>query len=182
VGLKMFPTYKSILKKRVIYYDLHYVKGTGLNESMSNGSFFRVTPGTFSSGSYSGYPSAFPLKLPFNCKLTNISLIFRLANFDWNATAGNIILGLEIRTHLYNGSSVHSEIIVPFGNFSGNNTGTDTHKYILTEDDFYYFSGVETINKDELIGVRFIKPDASVGDRRINSFVDIVMKLEFEEV
>jgi len=169
-GIKTFP------------FELHFVSGTGLNTSMSNGSFFRVRPGTFSSGSFSGYPAAFPLQMPFRCKLYSIILTFRVAAFDFNATAGPILFELEFRVHFYNGSDVKTRILVSFGNFSGNSTGTDTWRYELFDDSFSVIDPLLPNDFDyaEMIGVRFVK--ASSGDRRINSFTDIVMKLNFEEV
>jgi hypothetical protein len=173
VGLKTFS------------FDLHFVSGTGLNTSMSNGSFFRVRPGTFSSGSYSGYPSAFPLQMPYNCKLDSIILTFRKADFDFNATAGHILFEIETRDHYYNGSDVLNRTLVRFGNFSGSSTGTDTFRFELFYNNtggqgFEYISGDSEIEYAKLIGCRFVK--APSGDRRINSWTDIVMKLNYIEV
>jgi len=167
-GIKTFPI------------ALHFVKGNGLNLTMSNGSFFRVTPSTASSGSFSGYPAAFPFQTPFLCRLSSIVLTFRRANFDWNSTAGEIQFDIETRDHEYNGSSVLNRINVKFGNFSGNQTGTDTFRYELFSDSFSYVTGTEEIDYARLIGFRFVK--SSSGSRAINSFVDLVMKLNFEEV
>jgi hypothetical protein len=166
-------------------YDLHFVSGTGLNTSMSNGTFFRVRPGTFSSGSFSGYPAAFPLQMPFKCKLFSIVLTFRRANFDFDSVSGPILFEIENRTHQYNGSSIVNRVLVRFGNFSGSQTGTDTFRFELFYNDtggdgFEYISGTEELDYGELIGCRFVK--APSGDRRINSFVDIIMKLNYEEI
>jgi len=169
---------------RTFPFELHYVSGTGLNTTMSNGAFFRVRPGTSASGSYSGYPSAFPLQSPFNCKLYSIVLTFRNMNFDWSATSGPICFEIETRNHYYNGSDVSSRVQVTFGNFSGSLTGHDTWRYELfyntSGDGFYRISGDEFHNYGDMIGCRFVK--ASVGDRKVNSMVDVVMKLNYEEV
>jgi len=170
-GIKTFP------------FELHFVSGTGLNTSMSNGSFFRVRPGTFASGSYSGYPSAFPLQMPFDCKLYSIILTFREASFDFNSTPGGILFELEFRVHYYNGSDVKCRVLVNIpGEFSGNSTGTDTFRFILHADNFTVIDPLlpNLFEYAEMIGVRFVK--AASGDRRINSFRDIVMKLNFEEI
>jgi len=170
---------------RTFPFELHYVSGSGLNTNMSNGSFFRVRPGTFSSGSYSGYPAAFPLQTPFNCKLYSIVLTFRSAAFDWNANFGPILFEIETRDHVYNGSSILNRILVRFGNFRYSSTGTDTFRYELFYNDvggegWSYISGDPgIIDYGKLIGCRFVK--APSGDRRINRFVDIVMKLNYEE-
>jgi len=163
-------------------FDLHFVSGTGLNTQMSNGSFFRVRPGTFASGSYSGYPAAFPLQMPFRSKLYSIVLTFRLAAFDFSAVSGPLLFELEFREHYYNGSDVKTRLLVSFGDFSGNQTPTDTWRYELFEDSFSYIDPLlpQEFQYAEVIGVRFVK--APAGDRRINSFRDIVMKLNFEEV
>lgn len=170
---------------RTFPFDLHFVSGTGLNTTMSNGSFFRVRPGTFASGSYSGYPAAFPLQLPFNCRLFSIVLTFRSAAFDWNATSGPILFEIETRDHQYNGSTVSNRILVRFGNFVNSSTGTDTFKYELFFNNsggegFEYISGSPELGYGDMIGCRFVK--APSGVRRINSFTDIVMKLNYEEV
>ena len=170
-GIKTFP------------FELHYVSGTGLNTSMSNGNFFRVRPGTFLSGSYSGYPAAFPLQMPFNCKLYSIVLTFREASFDWNATGGSILFELEFRNHFYNGSDIKARLLVTIpGSFQFSSTGTDTFRYELFSNNFSVIdSGLPNLfGYGDMIGVRFVK--APSGDRRINSFRDIVMKLNFEEV
>lgn len=170
-GIKTFP------------FELHYVSGTGLNTSMSNGAFFRVRPGTFASGSYSGYPSAFPLQMPFSCKLYSIVLTFREASFDWNATPGSILFELEFRRHYYNGSGVLCRLLVTIpGSFNLGSTGTNTWRYELFNTNFSVIDPALPNNflYGEMVGVRFVK--ASSGDRRINSFKDIVMKLNFEEV
>ena len=164
---------------------MHYVSGTGLNTSMGNGSFFRVRPGVFSSGSYSGYPSAFPLQIPFNCKLRSIVLTFRQASFDYNVTSGQILFEIETRSHVYNGSSIHNRVLVRFGDFSGNSTGHSTHTYELFYnnvggDGFEYISGDGEIDCGTMIGCRFVK--APSGDRRINSWTDIIMKLNYDAI
>lgn len=165
-------------------FNLHYVSGTGLNTAMNNGSFFRVNPGTFSSGSNSGYPACFPLQAPFNCKIYSIVLTFRSAAFDFNATLGPILFELETNTHTYNGKTVKNIALLQFGDFNNSSTGTSTFTYELFKttagtDGFSYVSGVEQITYGEMIGCRFVKP--SSGDRRINSFRDIVMKINYEE-
>ena len=173
---------------RTFPYELHFVSGTGLNTTMSNGAFFRVRPGTFNSGSWSGYPAAFPLQTPFRCRLFSIVLTFRQASFDWNATAGLIRFEIETRGHEYNGSFIKNRTLVKFGNFSASSTGTGTFSFEIFRKDGEV-EGFEYIEDDvyssindygELIGCRFVK--APVGDRRINSFSDIVMKLNYEEV
>jgi hypothetical protein len=163
-------------------FELHYVSGTGLNTSISNGTFFRVRPGTFASGSFSGYPAAFPLQIPYKSKLYSIVLTFRQAAFDFNAAAGPILFELEFRVHYYNGSDVKTRIVVAFGNFSGSSTGTGTFRYELFEDSWTFIDPLLPTDFEyaEMIGVRFVK--APSGIRRINSFTDIVMKLNFEEV
>lgn len=166
-------------------YDLHFVSGTGLNTNMSNGTFFRVRPSTASSGSFSGYPAAFPLQMPFACKLFSIVITFRSAAFDWNASFGPILFELESRDHAYNGSAINNRILVSFGNFNFSSTGTDTFRYELFFNDqggegFSYISGDPELSFGQMIGYRFVK--APSGDRRINSFVDIVLKLNFEEI
>lgn len=162
-------------------FELHYVSGVGLNTVMSNSSFFRVPPGTNPSGSYSGYPSAFPIQIPYDCKLQKIILTFRAAAFDYNAVAGPILFDLELRSHVYNGSSVHSLHTVSFGSFSGSSTGHDQHTYELYAGTpgFTLTSGTQKIDYGAMIGARFVKTGS--GDRRINNFTDIVMKLLFEE-
>jgi len=180
--------YESYVKSkgiRTFPFELHYVSGTGLNTNMSNGSFFRVRPGTFSSGSYSGYPAAFPLQIPFDCKLFSIVLTFRQASFDWNANFGPILFEIETRDHYYNGSDIHNRILVRFGNWNFSSTGTATHQFELFYNDtggqgFSYISGNQVHGYGDMVGCRFVK--APSGDRRINSFRDIVMKLNFEEV
>jgi len=164
-------------------HNLHYVSGSGLNTTMGNGSFFRVYPTTFSSGSYSGYPSAFPLKMPYDCKMLSIVLTFRKAAFDYNATEGQLLFELESRNHVYNGSSVYSRTLVRFGSFSGNSTGDSTHNYELFynntgEDGFEFISGDEFFNYSDIIGFRFVK--APSGNRRINNFTDILLTIVYE--
>lgn len=177
--------YEAAKGIRTFPYELHYVSGKGLNTTMSNGSIFRVRPGTFASASYSGYPSAFPMQAPFNCKLYSIIITFRKANFDWNATSGPILFELETRSHTYNGSSILNRILVRFGDWSGNTTGDDTHRFELSYNDtggegWEFISGIEEIDYGDMIGCRFVK--APSGDRRINSWVDIVLELNYEEV
>jgi len=168
---------------RTFPFELHYVSGTGLNTSMSNGAFFRVRPGVFLSGSNSGYPAAFPLQMPFKCKLRSIVLTFRNANFDYNATIGPILFEIESRKHYYNGSDIANRILVSFGSFSGSQTGHSTWQYELFYNEigngFSYIQGPIAHEYGDMIGCRFVK--APSGDRRINSFIDIVMKLNFEE-
>jgi hypothetical protein len=176
---------------RTFPFELHYVSGTGLNTRMSNGAFFRVRPGTFSSGSYSGYPSAFPLQTPFRCKLYSIILTFRKADFDWNASGGIIRFEIETREHYYNGSDIVNRVLVKMGNYGtgyggwGSSSGDGTWREELffnnnpNEEGFEYISGDEEIEYGTMIGCRFVK--APSGDRRINSFRDIVMKLNYEE-
>lgn len=170
---------------RTFPFELHYVSGTGLNTTMSNGSIFRVRPGVFPSASYSGYPAAFPLQMPFKSQIFSIILTFRQAAFDYNAIAGHILFELESRVHTYNGSSVCNRILVRFGNYSGNSTGHDKHQYELFYNDtggagFEYIEGDCEHEYGDMVGCRFVK--APTGDRRINSFTDIIMKLNFEEV
>lgn len=176
---------------RTFPFELHYVSGSGLNTTMSNGAFFRVRPGTFSSGSYSGYPAAFPLQTPFSCKLYSIVITFRRANFDWNAAGGQILWELETRDHVYNDSDVYNRILVRMGNYgtgyggwgSSSGDGTWTNELFFNDtggDGFEYISGDDEIEYGAMIGCRFVK--APSGDRRINSFVDIVVKLNYEEV
>lgn len=176
---------------RTFPFELHYVSGTGLNTKMTNGSFFRVRPGTFSSGSYSGYPAAFPLQTPFRCKLYSIVLTFRKADFDWNASGGQILFEIETRNHYYNGSDIYNRILVRMGNYGtgyggwGSSSGDGTWEQELFFNDsggdgFEYISGDDEIDFAVMIGCRFVK--APSGDRRINSFRDIVMKLNYEEV
>lgn len=176
---------------RTFPFELHYVSGTGLNTKMTNGSFFRVRPGTFSSGSYSGYPASFPLQTPFRCKLYSIVLTFRKADFDWNASGGQILFEIETRNHYYNGSDIYNRILVRMGNYGtgyggwGSSSGDGTWEQELFFNDsggdgFEYISGDDEIGFAVMIGCRFVK--APSGDRRINSFRDIVMKLNYEEV
>jgi hypothetical protein len=170
----------AIIESRIVQYNLHFVSGSGLNTSMSNGSFFRVAPSTFSSGSFSGYPAAFPFNAPFDCYLFSAFITFRTASFDFNNTAGNIIFELEAREHVYNGSSVLQGILCSFGNFSGSSTGTGTFRYeLLLNDGFSYISGDSKIDKNKLIGYRFVKAS---GLRAINSFTDVVLTLKYKEV
>jgi hypothetical protein len=163
--------------------ELHFVSGTGLNTTMSNGSFFRVRPGTSPSGAYSGYPAAFPYQFPYAAKLETAIMTFRVAAFDFNATAGPVLWELETRAHVYNGSSVYNRLLMSFGTFSGNSTGTDTWRFELTDngaaDSFSYIEGDAAIDYGEMIGFRFVK--APSGDRRINSFTDIILKLNYME-
>jgi hypothetical protein len=111
--------YEAAKGIRTFPFELHYVSGTGLNTTMSNGSIFRVRPGTFSSMSFSGYPAAFPLQTPFKCKLYSIVMTFRKADFDWNASGGQILWELETQSMVYNGSSVVNRILVRLGNAAG---------------------------------------------------------------
>jgi len=178
---------------RTFPFELHYVSGTGSNTTMNNGTFFRVRPVTASSGSFSGYPAAFPLQLPFNCKLFSIVLTFRRADFDWNTSGGIIRFELETRTHTYNGSSILNRVMVRIGNYgagfppgwnSSTGDSTFTNEVFFNSDDnvqgFSYISGIPEMVYGDMIGCRFVK--APTGDRRINSFSDIVMKLNYEEV
>lgn len=168
-GIKTFP------------FELHYVSGTGGGTNMNNGSFFRVRPGTFSSGSYAGYPACFPLQIPFKCKLNSIVLTFASASYDWTNQTGPIRFELELRDHVQNGSSVQSRILVEFGSFTGSFTGYGFFRYeLFLNNGFTYISGDDEIDYGQLIGVRFVK--STGGLRNINRFADIVMKLNFEEV
>lgn len=168
--------------KRNFNVPLHFVSGTGLNTSMSNGAFFRVYPGTFASGSYSGYPSSFPTQMPYNSKINSMSLTFRVAAFDFNTTAGTIKFDIEFRLHQYNGSTVYSIATCSFGSFSGNSTGAATHVFeLLPTTNFVFQSGYpETFSFADMIGYRFVKT-ASV-DRAINSFTDVRLTLNMENV
>jgi hypothetical protein len=181
----IIDAYNAAKGIRTFPFELHFVEGTKLNTIMGNGSFFRVRPGTFSSGSYSGYPSAFPLQAPFPCRLYSMIITFRQAAFDYNVTPGPILWELETREHFYNGSDIINRILVRFGSFSGSSTGTDTFRYELFlnnsgGDGFSYISGDEDIDYGKMIGCRYVK--APSGDRRINSWTDIVLKLNYEEI
>lgn len=168
-GIKTFP------------YELHYVSGTGGGTTMNNSSFFRVRPGTFACGSYSGYAACFPLQVPFTCKLKSIVLTFASASFDWTAVAGPVNFELRFRTHTVNGSSEYSRILCSFGNYSGSQVPYGFNTFELTlGNGFSYISGSDEINYGEMLGVLFVK--SSTGARNINNFLDIVMKLNFEEV
>jgi len=167
-GIKTFPHF------------LHFHNGTGGNVTMNNGSFFRVPPSTFASGSFSGYNACFPLQVPFPCKLKTIELTFTIANFDWSASAGTIKFELEFRKIIHNGSSVHSTYNVEWGNFSGSQVSYDLNKFSLDNNNFALSSGVENLTEGDLIGFRFVKSPSGV--RRINSFQNILMALNFEEV
>ena len=160
-------------------YRLHYGDGANLNVTMSNSSFFRVYPGTFSSGSYSGYPTSFPERVPYDCFLQSAGITFRNASFDYNVISGSILWDLEIRNHVYNGSSINSTYTVPVGDFSGNQTGHSTWKFLVPVADMTIVSGSNEYMMGDMIGCRFVK--TSSGDRRINSFTDIVLDLIFEE-
>jgi len=187
----IIDAYEAAKGIRTFPLDLHYVSGTGLNTSMSNGTIFRVRPGTFNSMSFSGYPAAFPLQMPFNCRLYSIVMTFREASFDWNSSGGQILWELETQKMTYNQSSVANRILVRLGNYgtgfggSGNSTGTNTWTAELFfnnsgGDGFEYISGDPELSYGDLIGCRFVK--APSGDRRVNSWRDIVLKLNFEEV
>lgn len=170
-GIKTFP------------FELHYVSGTGGGTTMNNNTFFRVRPGTFSSGSYGGYPSCFPLQMPFKCRLYSVVLTFALANFNYSATPGQVALQLTMRDHTQNGSSVHNQTLLKWGNYSGTQIpyGFNTVELFASTvgDGFQVTSGSDEYVYGQQIGVLFTLPGLT---REIQSFSDIVMKLNFEEV
>jgi hypothetical protein len=158
---------------------LHFHNGSGGNVTMNNGSFFRVPPSTFASGSFAGYNACFPLQAPFPSRLVSIELTFTIANFDFNATAGTVRFDLEFRRIIHNGSSVYSVYTVEWGNFSGSQISYDLNKFSLDASNFSLISGTEELTQGDLIGFRFVK--SSSGVRRINNFQNILMVLNFEE-
>jgi hypothetical protein len=159
--------------------NLHKIRT--INSSFSNGGFWDTWPAQYASGSNSGFGSAcYPFTLPFDCKIVEVNMIFRKANFDFNATAGVILHDIELRDHQYNGSTVDSLITVPFGSFSGNNTGDSTHKFTIPAADLVFNSGNNVFEKGLILGARFVK--SSGGARAIQSFVDPIMQIILEEI
>jgi len=166
-------------KRRTFLMNLHKVRT--INSSFSNSGFWDTWPAQYASASYSGFGSAcYPFTLPFNCKIVEVNMIFRKANFDFNATAGVIRHDIELRDHQYNGSTVDSLITVPFGSFSGNNTGDSTHKFTIPAANLVFNSGNNVFEKGLILGARFVK--SSGGVRAINSFVDPIMQIILEEI
>lgn len=159
---------------------LHFVRGSGGNLTMNNGSFFRTTPGTFNSGSFAGYNDCFPLAVPVNSQLKSIVLTCTNASYDFNANSGPINFLLEFRDIFHNGSSVYSTYLVQFGNFSGSQIGYGFNTFVLDDSNFTLQTGSPTIQAGDLIGFRFVK--SSTGVRDINNFQNILLTLNFEEV
>ena len=166
-GIKTFPV------------ELHFVSGTGGNTTMGNGTFFRTKPSTFASGSFAGYTSCFPLLVPFNCKLKSLVLTFTIANFDFNATAGQVSFNLEFQRIINNGSSVWSNYQVSWGNFSGSQVPFGFNTFTLDSSNWTITSGQEELEAGDLIGWRFTKSNAP--ERNINNFQNILLTLNFEE-
>jgi len=173
------------------YVNIHYVKGNGTNQTFTNGSFFRTYPSTYACGSNSGYASAFPSLIPFDCIVDSIVLIFRRADFDWSADAGLIQMEIENSGHYYNGNYIINRILLQFGHFGagaiGWNTSTGDGDFMFTALEgtsgsrFSFISGSNIIPKDTLLGCRFVKAPPG-GDRRINSFRDIVVQLRLKKI
>lgn len=159
--------------------ELHYVNGTGGSTTMGNGSFFRTKPGTFPSGSYSGYNACFPLLVNFKSKLVSLRLVFTIANFDWTATSGPVSFDIEFRSMTHDGSVVHSMYRISWGNYSGSQVPYAFNTFDLDSSNITLLSGPDNIDADNLIGFRFVKSTAPA--RNINNFSDILLTLSFEE-
>jgi hypothetical protein len=172
---------RDAIEENRFIWKLHFVSGTGLNTSFGNGSFFRAWPGTFANGSFSGYPAAFPITMPYDCKIKRMKLFFRSAAFDFNSTQGPIQMELEFRTHVYNGSSVYTRINIAFGSFQFSGTGTQDFIFDFEESDLTYLASLpESFDKGQIVGVRFVK--SASGDRRINSLVDVLLDIEMVRI
>lgn len=147
------------------------------NNNMSNGAWFYNFGGRYLTGSWSGYASnCTPLQIPYNCRIKTIILTFRYAAFDWLATAGQLHASFNFQTHAYDGSSTLTDLGIRFGNFSGNNTGTSTHRYVITS--FEEIVGTNYFPVYELLGVRFLKTAQPDGGA-INSWIDPVITFHF---
>ena len=152
-----------ILSERFSWTVKKYLSG---NRSMTNGSFFDSNSG-ISTGSWSGFSNeCSPLIIPYNCKIENVIIAFSEANFDWNSSPNNINLVFDFHSHQYNNAPVKCRLKTTINDtFSGNTTGTNNHKYIISDIE-------ELINHNqfiqgEIIGVRFTKSGSGSGD--INS-------------
>lgn len=149
------------------------------NNNMSNGTWFDCINGKYLTGSWSGYASSCtPLLLPYKAKVSKVFALFRVAAFDWRASAGDIFMTLEFRTMFYNGSSDGCELVLTLpGSFSGSSTPNDTYKFEIPT--FEVSSGVNVFNKQDMVGVMLRKARSEPG--YINSLRDPVLQIHFTE-
>lgn len=127
--------------------------------NISTGSFYDLYETNKNDGIYSGSWSGWsgsgsnPTIIPYNCKIVKAHIRFSRARFDWRSSAGNLFLDIGCIDHNYN--NTFNERILRFeipSSFSGNDTGTGSYKYTITESDISAMSGSNNFNEGEMIG------------------------------
>jgi len=181
-GLKLISRFQPYegddWERRRFSIQVHKTKNG--NNFMSNATWFDIWPEMMSSGSYSGFGSSTqPVIVPYACKLSKASIIFRKARFDWRSTSGSIYFCLGFYNHLYNGTELLCKLNAELeGEFSGNNTGYGTFKFLIT--DFEELNGSNSFDSLDVIGIQLRKDNNQ--DGQIYSVSDPILLLEFEEI
>lgn len=149
------------------------------NGTLTNGSWFRRSPGTGISGSWSGYPSAYPFVLPFDCTLSKIFLNVSGAGYDWRGSPGEIFIDIGIFSHVYNGSSkIYTAGLTLDGPFSGSSfSGQNIKEVIVNMTDTF---GTNAFLKNTLVGFMLLKEASRSG--QCNNLVNSYLSFEFTEV
>lgn len=165
-------------RKYITQWTVHKVKSG--NRSMSNASWFDAHPSMYSTGSYSGYnANIMPFIVPYNCKVSKVTLTFRRARFDWRSSAGNLLFefGFYRMTH-----NSHEDIcrlgIELEGSFSGNDTNINTFSYEVFN--FTERVGDNLFFAKDILGVQFRKDISNPG--QIYSIYDPIVCFELKEV
>lgn len=168
----------NYLVNQIYIWQIHKTKNG--NNLMSNATWFDSWPSSNPSGSYSGYSSsAQPLIIPFNCHLKKALITFRKANFDWRSSVGSIFMELGFYTMIYNGHTDYCRLGLELsGDYSGNNTDYDTHKFEIIN--FVERVGSNNFSKHDLLGVQLRKDISREG--QIQSLSDPMILLYFEEI
>jgi hypothetical protein len=161
--------------KMKLYCELNY-RPAG---AMSNASWFNRGPGANISGSYSGWPSAFPLVIPFNCSLTRVCFNLSAAGYDWrNSGAGNIFAQLAAYSHAYNGTTAEMQIDLTItGSFTGGSFVSQNIEREMTS--WAVNSGSTSFVKGKKLGFQFRKDISKEG--QCYSITNPYLLLEFTE-
>lgn len=165
-------------KIRRLTWQLHKTRNG--DNAMSNASWFDAWPARYASGSYSGFGSnAQPLIVPFDCKLVGALVTIRRGRYDWISSEGSLFIEFGFYTMVHNGHTDYCRLGAELeGDFSGNDTGTGTHKWCVNE--FTERVGSNSFSKHDVLGVQFRKDISQPG--QLYTIYDPIILLDFEEI
>ncbi len=148
--------------------------------SLGTGAFYDRPPGNSPSGSWSGWTSADPYVIPFDCKLVRAVVAAVSGSFDWRSSPGSLFSGLELRSHAYNGTSslaVFSLELV--GSYTGGSFSAGP-QWVVDGSSIVLVSGANLFPRGSIVGLLHASISSTPG--RIYNWTDPLISLEFEEV